>query len=382
MALAGLLPLLSSGVARADPIDVRAFGVFLGYAWGNEPGFEWGFESIATHYFEDTASCSSKQRAGFGPVLRLTMIGNSRLELTGALHAGGESTRSVLAFDGEVGGTLAFGKAGLQGSLHTGASFETLVFNMYARQRWAMSSYSMGGGVRYLPTFGELGMCSDGRPFRGGDGQARTAQLWGAKAPTAPSPEARRWARRAAEECASVPAFLQLAHELLELDAPDALVARALDAAEEELGHTWAANHLASRFAGTPLVAAPPRFSPRAALPRQRALSRLARESWADGWLNEGVAARVAAAEADASGDAEEAAVCARVAREEAGHAELAFDVLRWLSREAPEAVAAAVAAAHEPLTLPSDSPLGAGALGELAHEHARTSRARLAELT
>jgi hypothetical protein len=374
--------LLSSGVARADPIDVRAFGVFFGYAWGKEPGVEWGFETIATHYFEDVGRCGSQQRAGYGPVLRLTMIGKSRLELTGALHAGGESTRSVLAFDGEVGGTLAFGKAGLQGSLHTGASFETLVFNMYARQRWLMSSYSMGGGVRYLPTFGELGICSDGRPFRAGDGQAQTAQLLGAQTSGTASPEARRWARRAAEECASVPAFLQLAHELLGLDAPIALVARALDAAEEELGHTWAASRLASRFGGTTLVATPPRFSPRAALPRPRALERLARESWADGWLNEGLAARIAAAEADASHDAEETAVCARIAREEAGHAELAFDVLRWLSREAPEVIGAALAAANEPLTASLDSQLGDGALRELAHDHARSSRARLAELT
>jgi hypothetical protein len=155
-----LLPLLSSGYARADPIDVRAFGVFLGYAWGKEPGFEWGFETITTHFFEEVGRCGSKRRSGFGPVLRLTMVGNSRLLMTAALHAGGESTRSVLAFDGELGGTLAFGKAGLQGAVHTGGSFETLVFNLYARQQWLTSSYSMGGGIRYLPTFGELGLCS------------------------------------------------------------------------------------------------------------------------------------------------------------------------------------------------------------------------------
>jgi hypothetical protein len=38
--------------------------------------------------------------------------------------------------------------------------FETLVFNMYARQQWLMSSYSMGGGIRYEPTYGTITSCA------------------------------------------------------------------------------------------------------------------------------------------------------------------------------------------------------------------------------
>jgi len=160
MGLALSLPLLHGGVARADPLDVRGFGVFLGYAWGKEAGFEWGFESIGTHHFKDVGSCSSEARSGFGPVLRVAMVGTKRLAFTGALHGGGESSRSVLSFDGELGGTLAFGARGLQGGIHTALMFETLVFNMYAREEWLMSSHSMGGGIRYSPTFGDPGSCS------------------------------------------------------------------------------------------------------------------------------------------------------------------------------------------------------------------------------
>jgi len=382
MGLASLLPLLHGGVARADPLDVRGFGVFMGYAWGKDNGFEWGFESIGTHHFEHVSSCSSEARAGFGPVLRVAMMGAERVAVTAALHGGGESTRSVLAFDGELGGTLSFGKNGLQAGVHSGLLFETIVFNLYARQSWLMSSYSMGGGIRYAPTFGEPGSCVEGRPFRDARGRARAARISRAPSAAGRSAEARRWARRAADEAASVPAFLQLAHELLELGAPLDLALRALGAAEEVLGHTAQALELASRFAEHPLHAAPPAFRPRAPLPRREALCRLARESWLDGCLNEGLAATLAAAEAGESKDAAEALVCARVAREEAGHAALAFDVLRWLRREMPALDWPRLArSARASVQAPCDGLLGEASRRELEHEHDHRWRSRFVEL-
>lgn len=378
--LAALLPLLTAGAANADPLDVRGFGVFMGYAWGKENGFEWGFESIGTHHFERLPSCSSVARSGIGPVLRVAMIGSSRLAVTAALHGGGESSRSVLAFDGELGATLAFGERGLQGGIHTGLMFETIVFNAYAHQTWLMSTYSMGGGIRYLPTFGDVGQCVDGRAFRDAAGRPHHASLSKEPSDAARSAKARRWARRAAEECASVPAFLQLAHELLALDAPLELVARALDAAEEELGHTLAASELASRFAEARIVATAPRFEPRALLPRPAALQRLARESWLDGCLNEGLAAELAAAEADDASEPAERAVCARIAREEAGHATLAFDILRWLRGEA-RSLPWAQLGARTVAPLPQDSGLSRSTLRDISHTHAQRSHARFTEL-
>lgn len=380
--LASLLPLLSTGAAHAEPLDVRGFGVFMGYAWGADQGFEWGFESISTHHFEPMPTCSSKPRAGFGPVLRVAMAGATRVSFTAGMHLGGESTRSVLAFDGELGGTLAFGQKGLQAGVHTGLLFETLVFNAYARQAWLMSAYSMGAGIRYAPTFGEPGSCADGRPFRDASGRAKTAAVWHDHDGISP-PEAQRWAKRAAEEHASVPAFLQLAQELLALDAPCDLIERALDAAEEELGHAYAAAGLASRFAGRPLFTTAPRFSPRAPLERPRALARLAHESWLDGCLNEGLAAQIARAEAGQTRDRDEAAVCAVIAQEEAGHAALAFDILRWLRQEAPELAWSRLlrAAQAHATSAPNHARLSPAPLRELAHDHAQRSCSRFGAL-
>jgi hypothetical protein len=148
------------------------------------------------------------------------------------------------------------------------------------------------------------------------------------------APRAVTWAKRAAEECASVPAFLQLALELLELDAPLELVQRALAAADEELGHTRAALLLARELGGGSVRLQPPPFRQRPPLPRPLALARVARESWVDGCLNEGMAAAIATAEAARSTHAAEASTSRRIAREEAGHAALASDVLRWALAE------------------------------------------------
>lgn len=160
--IAAVCALLGSAPADAEPLGARGFGIFLGYNWGEPKGVEWGFETLATYHFQQQSRCSSEPRAGLGPVLRVTMVGSSQLALTGALHLGAESERSVLAFDGELGGTLASGAEGLRAGLHTGALIESLVFGVYARQDWLMRSYSMGGGFRYQPTFGELGYCSGG----------------------------------------------------------------------------------------------------------------------------------------------------------------------------------------------------------------------------
>ncbi|RYZ08609.1 MAG: hypothetical protein EOO73_07080 [Myxococcales bacterium] len=155
-----LAPATSRAQFREWAPEARGFGIFMGYNWGEPRGVEWGFEAVMSRPFQPQPRCSDEARAGFGPVLRVTMVGGSRLALTGAFHLGGESERSVLAFDGELGGTLAFGKDGLRAGIHSGALVESVVFNFYGRQDWLMSSYSMGGGFRYLPTFGPLDQCA------------------------------------------------------------------------------------------------------------------------------------------------------------------------------------------------------------------------------
>ena len=136
-------------------------------------------------------------------------------------------------------------------------------------------------------------------------------------------------------EASSVWTFLRLAAELAAVGAPDALIAAALDAADDEVRHA----ELCARAAGglalaaLPPGTARPRFTHRSPL----ALATLAREAWLEGCLNEGAAA------AEASNASSEAtipttrAMLAAIATDEARHAELAWDVLAWVLAQAPE---------------------------------------------
>ena len=69
--------------------------------------------------------------------------------------------RSFIAADLELGGSLALTRDGSLGSVHSGVTLESIMFNVYARQEWLLKSYSMGGGARFIPTFGLPGICEE-----------------------------------------------------------------------------------------------------------------------------------------------------------------------------------------------------------------------------
>jgi hypothetical protein len=339
--LAGLSPLLCAAPVGAEPFDTGGAGVFLGYAFGEGGGFEWGIEGFATRYLEEHRECesSAKERHGIGPILRLSAVKLSRLELMLGAHGGGDlpEMRTYGAVDGELGASLFFERnQPFRIAPHTGVTAESLIFNLYFRQAWLVEQESVapklsfGGGARFLPTFGTPGFCAEGRPYRGARDEAQTARVQPARGFDVRHPRARVWLKRAAEECASVPAFLQLALELLELQAPIELVARSVQAADEEMGHTREAARMAELFGGAPIRLTPPPFRRRPALSHRQSLERIALESWRDGCVNEGLAAAIAQREAEDSAVSAEVQVSARIAREEAGHADLAREVLRW----------------------------------------------------
>lgn len=361
------------------PFDVVGLGVFVGYTFGEERGVDWGVEGFATRHFRKFAECGDNgARSGFGPLLRFSALNVSRFSVTGAGHAGGEAARSFIAADLELGGSLALTRDGALGSVHSGVTLESIMFNLYARQEWLLESYSIGGGARFIPTFGLPGSCEVGRAFRDDAGDARSRTARAGERFDARCPEAARWVARTRDECSSILAFLQLALELLDEDAPLALVARAVRCAEQELSHTWAAAALASRYGRAPIAprSPAPRFRPR--LPRRQQLIRLAHEGWLDGCLNEGLAALVAAEEASDATDPEEARISAQIARDEAEHAALALDVVRWVidqdSTLAPNRAAQAEAAPF------ANSPLGVRRVRELANHHNASARRRFVQ--
>jgi hypothetical protein len=146
--------------ASAEPFQVAGGGIFIGYSMGERGGIEWGVEGFATHHFEDHPQCGDQSRRhGAGPLLRLSAVKVSRLELTLAAHGGGELVRSFFAIDGEVGASLFVEEDHTRVAPHTGVTLESILFNLYFRQEWLEPSYSVGGGARYLPTFGTPGFC-------------------------------------------------------------------------------------------------------------------------------------------------------------------------------------------------------------------------------
>ena len=199
------------------------------------------------------------------------------------------------------------------------------------------------------------------------------------------------WLLTARMEHASIAAFSQLSLQLSALGAPAHLLAWTHRAALEEIGHAERCFAIASALTG-----AQHRAGPIVELARASTgaidLTRLAIGSLIDGCLAEGVAADVATY---AAGTATEPAIrdtLALIAREEAGHAELAWAVLAWCLDEgaARDAVAARVEALSRELspalpaipgiadaTLARHGVVDQATLGELATARCREVQAR-----
>lgn len=136
------------------------------------------------------------------------------------------------------------------------------------------------------------------------------------------------WLLTSRMEHASVAAFSQLSLHLTTLAAPARLLAATHQAALEEIRHARACFAVTRAITGEPHTAG--------AIPALRErdggidLPRLAIGSLIDGCLAEGIAADVAGHSAARAEHPTIRAVLSMIARDEAGHAELAWDVLAW----------------------------------------------------
>ncbi len=141
---------------------------------------------------------------------------------------------------------------------------------------------------------------------------------------------ARLWAESARGEHASVPAFSRLSLSLVALGAPACLVEAALQAALDEIQHARLAFSLASAHAGEPVGPGPLPELQKVPAVTAMSLAELAVESLIDGCLLEGVAAEVAERALIRARDRQARAALAVIARDEASHAALAWDVVHW----------------------------------------------------
>ncbi len=130
-------------------------------------------------------------------------------------------------------------------------------------------------------------------------------------------PLLRRKRSMASAEQESVPAFARVALQLWAHGAPPELIARAHQAALEEIDH---ARRLGADFGALPL----PKLE-------VGTLTELAVESLKDGVWGEGRAAAAAAKRAELETDPALREHWAVIARDELRHAELARDVVRWV---------------------------------------------------
>lgn len=169
--------------------------------------------------------------------------------------------------------------------------------------------------------------------------------------------EAARWVRDAREEHASIAAFSRLSLDLLALGAPAALVERTHRAALDEVLHARLAFALAGAYAGAPVGpdAWPEAVEGAASERTADTLRRVAIESLVDGAYGEGLAGLRAGAESAA--DPAVAAVLDLIARDEAGHAALGWDLLAFcVGRDA--SLAPALVEAARALAARADSAL------------------------
>jgi hypothetical protein len=355
-------------------------GAFVGYAFGAHQGFEWGFEGFATKITEGGSTCSSQERAGFGPLAQFSLIGLGDPRLTLAALGGKELNRkSLTSLTGEFGMTYRWGNDPGPG-VHLGLLPSFFIVNAYGRAEILLDDYSFGGGLRILPPFGlTTSVCVTGRPLRTDTSLAPIQGHGRRKRPSRATcgADANRlqaghaWERDAQYECASVPAFLDLARALLACGAPENLVRRALAAACDEIIHARQCADVASRLLGESIVPTLPDTPTRAPLAGQDGLVRLAVESWIDGCLGEGASARQAERAAEVANH-ELAPICASIASDEARHAELGWDVLRWALGAGGSLVREAVRSHREveaPTVNSSDAPIGLEPLGRLSSE-------------
>ncbi len=184
-------------------------------------------------------------------------------------------------------------------------------------------------GAWFALFFGFATSDPEGRPLH-----VRGPRRKGARWASGPMPdvtpdaaEGARWLAAARAEHASVPAFARLAWQLWAHGAPPELIARAHQAALDEIRHAQACFAMAEAHLQAPQHADAlplPELEPGTKL-------QLATESLNDGVYGEGRAAERLERRARAATDPTLRALLEQIARDERGHARLAADIVEWL---------------------------------------------------
>jgi len=149
------------------------------------------------------------------------------------------------------------------------------------------------------------------------------------------------FAQAAGLEAASVYAFLQLARELAQLDAPRALVEACLAAVDDELRHTGSVASLARRFGGEPQLPTVEPLAPRDAF-------EIARQNASEGCVRETFGALLATYQADSARDPQVRQAMQAICEDETRHAQLSWALAGWLEPQLRDDQRAAIRSCRE----------------------------------
>ncbi len=316
-------------------LDWGGGGAFVGWSFGAKraPQVAWGLEGYVSVLSDEPWGCVRGHYGG-GPLLRLHFA-----KLRPRVMVGGHFGANHLPVGGggELGVQWGQGLGiaphlGLHGYLGIGTV--TASYAMFANE----GSLVLGAA---FPRYALGSPCIYGRPLRSEEDAGSRLMP---KLPTnsEETDAFATWTRVAQEECDAIGAFLQLFAELDALDAPEAVLAACLAAAEDELRHArdtvYRASEVLGRQINWPTL---PEFSVRPGLlgqERTAALAQLAEESVLDGMLGEGAAVSQAAELAQRTTD-RISVHWNTIAREESRHAELAGAIVSWAMRDGGDGV-------------------------------------------
>ncbi len=324
---------LVAAQARAEDETLASIGVQFTVAFGERVMVGLGLDLRVTATV-DQDNCFQQSRAsGAGVFGQATWLMGHGGRFSVGAHAGKELEPGQ-SLDAELAWTYRMmDQRDTSGhGIHLGLLASPFPLDFSARTYWTpgvgVFEGELGFGGHLPPVFGYDGdVCVAGRPlWREGRQQLGTVVAVGpARRNGTPVAAGLSWLEAARAEAASVPAFMALGRDLDALGAP-ALARRARRAARDEVRHTRACRRLASPALGVALRV----VAPAAPNDRISKLTRLAIESWRDGCIAEGTAARRAELALARTTDPATKATLAGIARDEAEHAELAWDVLAY----------------------------------------------------
>lgn len=187
------------------------------------------------------------------------------------------------------------------------------------------------------------------------------------------SPVGRFLAEVANLEAASVPAFDQLARELIAHGAPTSMIQAALRARADEVRHARTMGTLARAYGGQPRA-------PEVRATGVRSLEALAEDNAIEGCVRETYGALVAHVQARRARSVPLRRAFTRIAADETAHAALSWRFAAWADARLPASartrVARRRAAAVERLRVELTAPLHPTVHSELGMPHAREARA------